>query len=57
MSGFEKIPWARAQISNFGVSKHYHGNLLKLLRLYDDDPSPSGVITGLTGQTFQSLLC
>ena len=57
MSGFEKIPWARAQISNFGVSKHYHGNLLKLLRLYDADPSPSGVITGLTGQTFQSLLC
>ena len=57
MSGFEKMPLARAQISNFGVPKHYHGNFLKLLRLYDDDPSPSGVITGLTGQKFDSLLC
>ena len=31
MSGFEKMPYAA----------------LKLLKLYEDDPSPSGVITGL----------
>ena len=47
MSGFEKMPYARQQISNFGVPKHLHGNIVKTTKAYEDDPSPSGVITGL----------
>ena len=48
MSGFEKMLYMHQQISNLGCQNISMEILLKLLKLYEDDPSPSGVITGLT---------
>ena len=57
MSGFEKMPYARQQISNLGVPKHLHGNIVKATKAYEGDPSPSGVTTGLRNilQSFISV--